>query len=154
MNATVATAKTPLSRLALHSTATCSVQASAYGKCILATYTDVTKDVCKDEFVKFAKCLREAEMLTRLSKMRKVIRQCLLPSTRRLPRLPRKQPTGWGTAGRIDFLVTNLSPSLLYPTDRAAFVLVVIVLGPLPDFYICTTELGHSLWHRRPPALN
>ncbi|KAJ7154696.1 hypothetical protein C8R46DRAFT_441949 [Mycena filopes] len=61
MNATTATtATTPLRRLALHSTATCSVQASAYGKCILATYTDVTKDVCKDEFALFAKCLREA----------------------------------------------------------------------------------------------
>ncbi|KAJ7098380.1 hypothetical protein C8R44DRAFT_642746 [Mycena epipterygia] len=61
MNPTTATAaKTPLSRLALHSTATCSVQATAYGKCILGTYTDVTKDVCKEEFAKFAKCLREA----------------------------------------------------------------------------------------------
>ncbi|KAJ7512580.1 hypothetical protein B0H11DRAFT_1951784 [Mycena galericulata] len=55
-----ATTTTPLRRLAVHSTATCSIQASSYGKCVLATYTDVTKDVCKEEFVKFAKCLREA----------------------------------------------------------------------------------------------
>ncbi|KAK7064749.1 hypothetical protein R3P38DRAFT_57087 [Favolaschia claudopus] len=51
---------TPLRRLAFHSTATCSVQASVYGKCILATYTDVTRDACKNEFAKFAQCLREA----------------------------------------------------------------------------------------------
>ncbi|KAJ7138490.1 hypothetical protein C8R43DRAFT_865814, partial [Mycena crocata] len=57
--ATTAT-KNPLGRLAVHSTATCSVQATTYGKCILATYTDVTKDVCKEEFAKFARCLREA----------------------------------------------------------------------------------------------
>ncbi|KAJ7322852.1 hypothetical protein DFH08DRAFT_351882 [Mycena albidolilacea] len=60
MSTPAATTKTPLARLALHSTATCAVQASGYGKCILATYTDVTKDVCKDEFALFAKCLREA----------------------------------------------------------------------------------------------
>ncbi|KAF8217812.1 hypothetical protein K438DRAFT_12057 [Mycena galopus ATCC 62051] len=60
MSTSATTAKTSLGRLAVHSTATCSVQASVYGKCILATYTDVTKDVCKDEFAKFAKCLREA----------------------------------------------------------------------------------------------
>ncbi|PCH43677.1 hypothetical protein WOLCODRAFT_103967 [Wolfiporia cocos MD-104 SS10] len=51
---------TPLRRLALHSTSTCSAQASAYGKCILGTYTDIKKDACKDEFVKFGACLREA----------------------------------------------------------------------------------------------
>ncbi|KAF8195766.1 hypothetical protein K438DRAFT_1586676 [Mycena galopus ATCC 62051] len=66
MNTPATTAKTPLGRLAFHSTATCSVQASVYGKCILATYTDVTKDVCKDEFAKFAKCLREAVGLSSL----------------------------------------------------------------------------------------
>ncbi|KAJ7510702.1 hypothetical protein B0H11DRAFT_1789786, partial [Mycena galericulata] len=60
MNPTATTTQTPLRRLALHSTATCSVHATAYGKCILATYTDVSKDVCKEEFAKFAKCLREA----------------------------------------------------------------------------------------------
>ncbi|KAJ7089357.1 hypothetical protein B0H15DRAFT_780046 [Mycena belliarum] len=60
MNSTVSTTKTPLGRLAVHSTATCSIQATAYGKCILATYTDVTKDVCKEEFTKFATCLRQA----------------------------------------------------------------------------------------------
>ncbi|KAJ7652222.1 hypothetical protein B0H17DRAFT_1215060 [Mycena rosella] len=60
MSSTVTATKTPLARLALHSTATCSVQATAYGKCILATYTDVTKDVCKEEFARFSVCLREA----------------------------------------------------------------------------------------------
>lgn len=50
---------TPLRRLALHSTTTCASQASTYGKCILATYTDVKKDSCKDEFAKFGQCLRE-----------------------------------------------------------------------------------------------
>ncbi|KAH9930384.1 hypothetical protein B0H21DRAFT_699987 [Amylocystis lapponica] len=51
---------TPLRRLAVHSTSTCSAHASAYGKCILATYTDVKKDACKEEFAKFGACLREA----------------------------------------------------------------------------------------------
>ncbi|KAI0358674.1 hypothetical protein OH77DRAFT_1380161, partial [Trametes cingulata] len=50
----------PLRRLAFHSTTTCSAAASAYGKCILATYTDVHKDSCKEEFAKFGACLREA----------------------------------------------------------------------------------------------
>ncbi|KAH7927134.1 hypothetical protein BV22DRAFT_990070, partial [Leucogyrophana mollusca] len=51
---------TPLRQLALHSTTTCSTHATAYGKCILATYTDVKKDVCQQEFEKFGQCLREA----------------------------------------------------------------------------------------------
>ncbi|KAH9839544.1 uncharacterized protein C8Q71DRAFT_517263 [Rhodofomes roseus] len=55
-----ATTLTPLRRFATHTTTTCSVQASAYGKCILATYTDVRKDACKEEFAKFGACLREA----------------------------------------------------------------------------------------------
>ncbi|KAI0314093.1 hypothetical protein OF83DRAFT_1032275, partial [Amylostereum chailletii] len=50
----------PLRRLALHSTTTCATQASAYGKCILDTYTDVHKDICKAEFDKFGTCLRQA----------------------------------------------------------------------------------------------
>ncbi|KAH9935462.1 uncharacterized protein B0H18DRAFT_413203 [Fomitopsis serialis] len=50
---------TPLRRFAGHATTTCSAQASAYGKCILATYTDVRKDACKEEFAKFGACLRE-----------------------------------------------------------------------------------------------
>ncbi|GBE80985.1 hypothetical protein SCP_0307080 [Sparassis crispa] len=50
----------PLRRLALHSTTTCSVQASAYGKCILATYVDVKQDACKEEFTRFGACVREA----------------------------------------------------------------------------------------------
>ncbi|KAJ8076510.1 hypothetical protein PM082_000933 [Marasmius tenuissimus] len=50
----------PLQRLALHSTTTCANQAKTYGQCILATYTDVRKDICKEEFAKFGQCLREA----------------------------------------------------------------------------------------------
>lgn len=50
----------PLKRLVYHSTATCSAQAAVYGKCIVATYTDVTKDVCKDEFLSFKRCLEKA----------------------------------------------------------------------------------------------
>lgn len=58
--ATSVAATTPLRRLAMHSTTTCSAAASEYGKCILATYTDVHKDTCKKEFAKFGACLREA----------------------------------------------------------------------------------------------
>ncbi|KAF8345891.1 hypothetical protein F5887DRAFT_1133133 [Amanita rubescens] len=54
------TSMKPLKRLAYHSTATCANEATTYGKCIVATYTDVKKDVCKDEFAKFAQCLRRA----------------------------------------------------------------------------------------------
>lgn len=59
-NAVNSNATTPLKRLALHSTVTCSAQASEYGKCILATYTDIRKDACKEEFAKFGACLRQA----------------------------------------------------------------------------------------------
>lgn len=64
--ATSQSSLTPLRRLALHSTSTCATQASAYGQCILATYQDVKKDVCKNEFAKFGQCLREA--VRRISK--------------------------------------------------------------------------------------
>ncbi|KAF9227419.1 hypothetical protein BS17DRAFT_695369 [Gyrodon lividus] len=57
------TASTPLKRLALYSTTTCSAQATVYGKCILATYTDVRKDSCKQEFEQFGQCLRQAVRL-------------------------------------------------------------------------------------------
>ncbi|KAL7281463.1 hypothetical protein ACG7TL_004778 [Trametes sanguinea] len=60
MQPSTTAATTPLRRLALHSTTTCATTASAYGKCILATYTDVHKDACKEEFAKFGACLREA----------------------------------------------------------------------------------------------
>lgn len=60
MTAANATTMKPLKRLAYHSTTTCANEASAYGKCIVATYTDVKKDVCKDEFAKYAQCLRRA----------------------------------------------------------------------------------------------
>jgi hypothetical protein len=51
---------TPLRRLAYHSTTTCAAQASIYGKCILASYTDLKKDACREEFAKFGRCLRNA----------------------------------------------------------------------------------------------
>ncbi|KAI0745344.1 hypothetical protein C8Q76DRAFT_28092 [Earliella scabrosa] len=67
MQPTTTAATTPLRRLALHSTTTCSAAASAYGKCIVATYTDVHKDSCKKEFAAFGACMRnavnEAEMV-------------------------------------------------------------------------------------------
>ncbi|KAF8502362.1 hypothetical protein F5888DRAFT_1188647 [Russula emetica] len=50
---------TPLRRLAVASTTTCAKQASDYGKCIVATHTDVHKDTCKAEFDKFGACLRQ-----------------------------------------------------------------------------------------------
>ncbi|KAI0300986.1 hypothetical protein B0F90DRAFT_1817284 [Multifurca ochricompacta] len=50
---------TPLRRLAIASTTTCAKEASAYGKCIVATYADVHKDKCKAEFDKFGACLRQ-----------------------------------------------------------------------------------------------
>ena len=64
---------TPLRRLAVASTTTCSQQASAYGKCILATYTDVKKDACKEEFAKFGACLREAVSGCAICKVCKVL---------------------------------------------------------------------------------
>ncbi|KAH7888761.1 hypothetical protein F5I97DRAFT_1803594 [Phlebopus sp. FC_14] len=60
MQVTKTPKNTPLKRFALHSTITCSQQATAYGKCILATYTDVRKDSCKEEFQKFGQCIRRA----------------------------------------------------------------------------------------------
>lgn len=60
MKPSTAQATTPLRRFAQHSTGTCAVQASAYGKCILGTYNDVRKDSCREEFARFGACLREA----------------------------------------------------------------------------------------------
>ena len=50
----------PLKRFAQHSTTTCAAQATKYGKCILNSYMDVTKDMCRDEFAEFRKCLKQA----------------------------------------------------------------------------------------------
>jgi len=50
---------TPLRRLAVASTTTCAKEASDYGKCVVATYTDVHKDTCKAEFERFGACLRQ-----------------------------------------------------------------------------------------------
>ena len=36
------------------------MEAAAYGKCILATYTDVRKNSCQQEFENFGRCLRQA----------------------------------------------------------------------------------------------
>lgn len=60
MTAANTTATKPLKRLAYHSTTTCANEASAYGKCTVATYTDVKKGICKDEFANYAQCLRRA----------------------------------------------------------------------------------------------
>ena len=64
----------PLKKLAFNSTTTCATQATVYAKCIVATYTDVTKDICKDEFQLFKTCLRNAvsafEVSSRVSKLR------------------------------------------------------------------------------------
>ena len=60
---TTTTTTKPLQRLALHSASTCASQAAAYGKCILATYTDVKKDACAEQFAEFGKCLRTAVRL-------------------------------------------------------------------------------------------
>lgn len=56
----------PIKQLALHVTLTCVPQAKIYGKCIVATYTDVRKDVCKAEFESFARCVQAAVSITRL----------------------------------------------------------------------------------------
>ncbi|KAF9475775.1 hypothetical protein BDN70DRAFT_220417 [Pholiota conissans] len=50
----------PLKQLAYHATATCSIQATTYAKCIAAQYADVTKDICKNEFNLFRACVRES----------------------------------------------------------------------------------------------
>lgn len=62
MNATkiVKDSQSPLKKFAYATTVTCSVQASTYGKCITANYMDVRKDMCKEEFARFAECLRTA----------------------------------------------------------------------------------------------
>lgn len=58
-SASSTTATTPLRRLAIASTTTCAKEATDYGKCIVATYTDVHKDRCKAEFDRFGACLRQ-----------------------------------------------------------------------------------------------
>ncbi|KAI0267155.1 hypothetical protein BC834DRAFT_969171 [Gloeopeniophorella convolvens] len=58
--ASAAGTTTPLRRLAIASTTTCAEHATAYGKCIVATYTDVRQDICKAEFEKFGACMRQA----------------------------------------------------------------------------------------------
>ncbi|TFL04359.1 hypothetical protein BDV98DRAFT_590178 [Pterulicium gracile] len=57
---TAAESLTPLRRLALHSTATCAKEATMYGDCILKVYKDVRKDACKEEFLRFGSCVRQA----------------------------------------------------------------------------------------------
>jgi len=54
----------PLKRFALHSTKTCATQATKYGKCVVASYTDVSKGMCKQEFSEFRQCLRQAVRLS------------------------------------------------------------------------------------------
>lgn len=57
--AATATSATPLRRFAAAATTTCAAHATAYGQCVLATYTDIRKDACKAEFDKFGACLRQ-----------------------------------------------------------------------------------------------
>lgn len=52
--------QSPLKRFAQHTTSSCAVQATNYGKCIMASYTDVNKDMCSAEFLLFKDCLRNA----------------------------------------------------------------------------------------------
>jgi len=54
----------PLKRFALHSTKTCATQATKYGKCVVASYTDVSKGMCKEEFSEFRQCLRQVVRLS------------------------------------------------------------------------------------------
>ncbi|KAF9057810.1 hypothetical protein BJ165DRAFT_1333846 [Panaeolus papilionaceus] len=53
-------AQRPIQRLAVATTKTCAGEASAYGKCIVASYTDISKEACKREFEKFKACVTEA----------------------------------------------------------------------------------------------
>ena len=53
----------PIARLAYASTVTCAAPASAYGKCIAASYMDVTKGMCEAEFKVFRECVKTAVCL-------------------------------------------------------------------------------------------
>lgn len=48
----------PIKRLAVAVTTTCAAPASVYGKCILANYQDVKKDMCATEFRAFKDCVQ------------------------------------------------------------------------------------------------
>ncbi|KAJ5975650.1 hypothetical protein N7481_009357 [Penicillium waksmanii] len=41
-------------------TAQCSVQAAAYGKCVVTEYSSVHKDMCAKEFMKLKDCVLAA----------------------------------------------------------------------------------------------
>jgi hypothetical protein len=107
MSSTAATTVTkPLHRLALHSTTTCAAKASAYGQCILATYTDVKKDGCKEEFEQFGRCLRTAVRLS--------IKICKIPYLTWIFRWSASGDTHvWedGAASEICFNLTNTRTS-------------------------------------------
>ncbi|KAF8322210.1 hypothetical protein DL93DRAFT_2051193 [Clavulina sp. PMI_390] len=47
----------PIKRLSA-AAAKCSVQAQAYGSCMLANYQDVTKGMCAKEFMQFKDCVQ------------------------------------------------------------------------------------------------
>ncbi|KAI8978517.1 hypothetical protein BDB01DRAFT_800258 [Pilobolus umbonatus] len=38
----------------------CPAQATAYGKCVAASYKDVHKDMCQKEFMAFKQCVQQA----------------------------------------------------------------------------------------------
>ncbi|KAJ5161683.1 hypothetical protein N7492_007075 [Penicillium capsulatum] len=45
----------PVEKIA-RATAQCSVEAAAYGKCVVADYNSVHKDMCAKEFMKLKDC--------------------------------------------------------------------------------------------------
>ncbi|EEQ32030.1 conserved hypothetical protein [Microsporum canis CBS 113480] len=49
----------PIEKFA-QATAKCSAEATVYGKCILADYTAVSKDMCAKEFMKLKDCFLAA----------------------------------------------------------------------------------------------
>ena len=48
----------PIRRLATTTTVTCASQATVYGRCILASYSDARKDMCAAEFAQFKTCFQ------------------------------------------------------------------------------------------------
>ncbi|KAL1930906.1 hypothetical protein VTP01DRAFT_10043 [Rhizomucor pusillus] len=45
-------------RLLAQGVASCSAQATAYGKCVASRYQDVHKDLCVKEFEAFRQCVQ------------------------------------------------------------------------------------------------
>jgi len=60
MRSSNSNATEPIKRLAVAATTTCAAPASVYGRCILANYQDVKKDMCAVEFRAFKDCVQTA----------------------------------------------------------------------------------------------